>query len=170
MKHGNQYSRITSSASRLAVESTLSTQSASHSSVTVESVSPVFIKDRDLGDSSITPIDVCCAMVNTIGSNRLTGVQRINNLWRVYLKDRATRLQQTLCKQITINGKQVSLYDKNPNSFFTGLPHTTKTNNDKLTVKNLPLSMSNKEIEKLSAEKNVTLLISFSNTVWVYKR
>ena len=151
-------STVGSQAVPAAVESIMSTQSASHSSVTVESVPPVFIKDRDLGNSSITPIDVCYAVVNAIGSNSLEGVQRINNVWRVYLKDRTTRLQLTLCKQITINGKQVPLYDVNPNSFFMGLPHTTKTNNDKLTIKNLPLSVSNKEIEKLLAEKNVTLV------------
>ena len=66
-------------------------------------------------------------------------------------------------EQIVVNGKNVPVYDQNPNHItFKGLPSRQngnhRPNNDKLTVKNLPLSVSNQEIEKLLKEKNVLLV------------
>ena len=65
-------------------------------------------------------------------------------------------------QSIAINGKiqklVVPMYDRNPNVTFLGLPLEKKVNNDKITIKNLPLSASNDMIEKMLKENNVKLL------------
>ena len=100
-------------------------------SVTLESVKPVFIKDKDIGDDTITAINICNAVTRVVGTSKLEGVQKIGNIWRVYLKDMSTRLELTVKEQIVINGKAVPVYDQNPNHItFKGLSrqnHWTKT-------------------------------------------
>ena len=59
-------------------------------SVTLESVKPVFIKDKDIGDDTITAISICNAATRVVGTSKLEGVQKIGNIWRVYLKDMST--------------------------------------------------------------------------------
>ena len=49
----------------------------------IESVAPLFVKDNDIGES-VTPIQVCDAIVNVISDTELEGVQKVNNLWRIY--------------------------------------------------------------------------------------
>ena len=74
-------------------------------------------------------------------------------------------------EQIVIDGRAVPVYDQNPNHItFKGLSSKNanqRSNNDKLTVKNLPLSVSNQEIENLLKEKNVTLVSPiFYGKIW----
>ena len=78
-----------------------------------------------------------------IGSSTLKGVQKVNSLWRVYVKDKVARLELTVKGQIAVNGRMVPLYDRNPYVTYQGLPMQKKMNNDKITIKNLPLSVSN---------------------------
>ena len=85
--------------------------SSTGASTSLESMPPVFIKDRDIGSGSVTPIQVCRAIIEVIGSSKLEGVQKVNNLWRIYTKDRAARLQLCVKQQIAVNGKLVQLYD-----------------------------------------------------------
>ena len=144
-----------SSASQQSLYSTMSSTSTSQRHL--QSVKPVFIKDKDIGDSSTTPLFMCNAITRVINSSKLDGVQRINNLWRIYLKDNATRLELTVKQEIRVNGKSVPLYDQNPYVTYPGLPVQKKMNSDKLTIRNLPLSVSNDEIEKMLVEKSVVL-------------
>ena len=144
-----------SSASQQSLYSTMSSISTSQRHL--QSVKPVFIKDKDIGDSSTTPLFMCNAITRVISSSKLDGVQRINNLWRIYLKDNATRLDLTVKQEIKMNGKSVPLYDQNPYDTYPGLPVQKKMNSDKLTIRNLPLSVSNDEIEKMLVEKSVVL-------------
>ena len=137
---------------------TSSIASSIGASTAVESVTPVFLKDREIGNGTVTPIQVCKAITEIIGSSKLEGVQKVNNLWRVYVKDKVARLELTVKGQIAVNGKMVPLYDRNPYVTYQGLPMQKKINNDKITIKNLPLSVSNEEIEKLLREKNVKLV------------
>ena len=58
---------------------------------TIQPVPPVFMKERDI--QGITPIQLCNAIVSVISDSKLEGVQKVNNIWRVYLKDRQTRLE-----------------------------------------------------------------------------
>ena len=124
----------------------------------LQSVKPVFIKDRDIGDSSVTPLTICNAITRVISSPlKLDGMQRINSIWRIYLKDMTSRLELTVKQEIRVNGKLVPVYDRNPYVTFSGLPMEKKMNSDKLTIRNLPLSVSNDGIEKMLAEKNIIL-------------
>ena len=138
--------------------SSAASTSSTGASTSLESMPPVYIKDRDIGSGSVTPIQVCRAIAEVIGSSKLEGVQKVNNLWRIYTKDRAARLQLCVKQQLAVNGKLVQIYDRNPFVTFHGLPMQKKIDNDKLTIKNLPLSVSNEEIEKLLNEKKVKLV------------
>ena len=122
---------------------------------TLESVPPVFIKDKDLKDTTVTPIQMCNAIVKVIHATKLEGVQKVYNLWRIYIKDKATRLELCVKESIVVNGHRVTLYDKNPNVMYAE-NRETKTL-DKLTIKHLPLSLSSTEVEKALQGQNVTL-------------
>ena len=123
-----------------------------------ESVHPVFIKAGDM-DNSLTPMDLCRAITRVIPATKLEGVQRINNVWRLYVKDRATRLELCVKEKLMINGTSIRLHDQNPNVIYSHANGSSaihpQKQNDKLTVKNLPLSVSNEEIAKLLTEKKV---------------
>ena len=126
-----------SSASQQSLFSTMSSTSTSQRHL--QSVKPVFIKDKDIGDSSTTPLFMCNAITRVINSSKLDGVQRINNLWRIYLKDNATRLELTVKQEIRVNGKSIPLYDQNPYVTYPGLPVQKKdeqwqTYHQKLTL------------------------------------
>ena len=119
----------------------------------MESVPPLFIKDRDIG-CELTPLQMCNAIVRVIGVAKLDGVQRINNLWRLYVKERAARLELYIKETLLINNKHVPLYDQNPHITNQLTP---RKKNDKLTVKNIPLSVSNSMIEDMLVQQNVVL-------------
>ena len=120
----------------------------------MESVPPLFIKDRDIG-SEVTPLQMCNAIVRVIGVAKLDGVQRINNLWRLYVKERAARLELYIKETLLINNKHVPLYDQNPHITNQLTP---RKKNDKLTVKNIPLSVSNNMIENMLDKLTSTLI------------
>ena len=61
-------------------------------------------------------------------------------------------------ESIIVNGKRVRLYDTNPNVIFSGYSQNRKFTADKPTVKNLPLSVSNSEIEKMLKEKKINMI------------
>ena len=108
----------------------------------VQSVPPLFIRDADIG-KTLTPYEMCCNIVRASSPSKLEGVQKINNIWRVYFKDASTRLELAMKEHILIAGKNVPLYDVNPNHssqpMYRGIPGThVATQNDKLTIKHLP--------------------------------
>ena len=58
---------------------------------------------------------MCKSVTRVTSDSKLEGVQKVNNLWRIYLKDATSRLELLVdVKQIWINGKEVPLYDQNP--------------------------------------------------------
>ncbi len=121
-----------------------------------EKVLPVFIRDKDLPGDSISPMEMCRTITRIINPSKLEGVQKINNIWRIYLKDKAARLELCVKQTVPINGRHVALYDQNPSIIFNG-NGISRQQKDKLTIKNLPLSVSNDEIVKLLEEKKVVL-------------
>ena len=130
--------------------------------MTMDSVPPLFVKDSDIGDPSITPFDMCSAVVRVTSANKLEGIQKINNLWRLYVKDNTARLELFLKQHILINGKNVPLYDQNPylsrQTLHRGpLGQEIPQSNDKLTIKNVPLSVRNEEIKQMLEEKGIEL-------------
>lgn len=122
---------------------------------TLQAVEPVFIKDRDIVGGPLTGIEMCHAIIQTVRASKLEGVQKMNNIWRIYLKDRATRLEFCVKERIIINGHSIPLYDQNPS---VKLPeYQNQKKHDKITIKNLPLSVSHSEVEKMLTDHNVTL-------------
>ena len=65
--------------------------------VTVE---PPFVRHQAIQSSNVTALDICYACTRNGGTGQLEGVQRVNNLWRIYLKSRSTRLELFLRKTI----------------------------------------------------------------------
>lgn len=117
-------------------------------------VSPLFVKCSDLFNRDTTALQICTAVARAIRVEKVEGAQRINHIWRLYVKDRSTRVELYTTKYIIIEGKQVPLYDQNPAITGSKNPEEKK---DKLTIKNVPLSVSNHEIETMLIGKNVKL-------------
>ena len=133
-------------------------------STVVHSAPPLFIRDSDIGIASITPFEVCSAVAKASRASKVEGVQKINNLWHLYFKDRATRLLVFSKESIMIAGRKVLLYDTNPQNTshatsqrVRGRPLGPPEINDKLTIKYLPLSVSNDEIKVMLEEQGVEL-------------
>ena len=103
---------------------------------------------------------MCTALINVIGSSKLEGVQKVNNIWRLYVKDKVSRLELCCKQKLWIGSKQVPLYDQNLNSSRQPVGSGSQDlpqSNDKLTIKHLPLSVSNEEIKRMLEENGVSL-------------
>ena len=123
----------------------------------VSTVEPVFIKDSDMPLSDLTPYTVVQAVIQTVSAQYVEGVQKIGSLWRIYLNSVHSRLDFISKKTVVIPGKVVPLYEQNP---FKTHQKTPKEIKDKLTVRGLPLSVSNQEIQTLLESKGVVLASS----------
>ena len=140
-KRKKQYSELAVIHKRLS--SDLTSTSTVNMSTVVQSVPPLFIKDSDVGVPTLTPFDMCTAAIRATNASSLEGVQKINGLWRLYFKDRTTRLELCISQRLLVNGINVPLYDKNPYTSgqqqlqsFHRVPAQV---NDKLTIKDYTL-------------------------------
>ena len=115
-----------------------------------QTVPPVFIKHSDTGD--VTHIELCAAVANIVGSSHLQGVQRIQNLWRIYVSDKKSRVDLYIKKKLLIKGKHVDMFDQNP---YETRQNDVNDKMDKLTIKNLPFSVSNDQICQMLKENKV---------------
>jgi ribA/ribD-fused uncharacterized protein len=120
----------------------------------LNSVPPIFIKDRDIRSIHISALDICKEVIKITGTRSLEGVQKVNNLWRIYVKDLGSRVKLYMREKLNLGGKQVPLYDANP---FTSRLNTPREPNDKLTIKNVPLSVSNDQFTLMLNEKDIEL-------------
>ncbi len=125
--------------------------------------SPIFFKNKDyesqistLGQiPDLTPYSVCKAVERSVGNGTIDGAQNIRGIWRLYIKTSATRAQLLVNRNLRINDVSVLLYDQNP---MTTNQQTPENNREKVTIKDLPLSVSNTGIVKLLEMKNVKLV------------
>ena len=78
------------------------------SSSTQTFIKQLFVKNSDvgkIGDNPINPYEMCKSVIRVTSDSKLEGVQKVNNLWRIYLKDATSRLELLVdVKQIWING------------------------------------------------------------------
>ena len=124
-----------------------------HSQISANAVEPVFFKSKDFSSNrqeSLRPYDVCVAVSNIVGQNNVEGAQNINDTWRIYTSSRESRVNLLLRGSLTVKGKQVNLYDKNPSMMFN-----QSDNIERVTVKDLPLSVANTEIEAFLLAKGI---------------
>jgi ribA/ribD-fused uncharacterized protein len=120
----------------------------------LQSVEPLFIKDTDMPSQNIMHIAIVRAISRHVSPQAIDGVQRISKLWRIYLKTTPARLQLLAKKSIVLSGKLVPIYEQNPFNTNQTSPEDRK---DKLTIRGLPVSLSNEEVTKMLVSKNIEL-------------
>jgi len=103
---------------------------------------PVFCKARDVGN--VSSVDLCQAMAAVVGKERVLGAQKIRGVWRLYISSEEARVE-LIAQGLEINAVSVVLYPENPYSQRSG----EKKETIKITVKDIPLSYSNDEVESL---------------------
>jgi ribA/ribD-fused uncharacterized protein len=121
-------------------------------SQTIQTLPPLFCKYSDTGE--VTPLEMCEAVAHVVGSAKVEGVQRIQNLWRIYVSDRKARADLYIKKKLIIKGKHADLYDQNP---YETYQQNGQNKKDKLTIKHVPLSVRNEEITLMLTENKVVL-------------
>lgn len=125
-----------------------------------ESSPPVFFKNKEFVDgmrrlgntTELTPYNVCIAVEKTLGPGTVEGAQFIRGLWRVYLKSHAARIELLIKRELRLRDVKVTLYEKNP--FVTDQDNPDELR-EKVTFKDLPLSVSSDEMLKYMQIKNV---------------
>ena len=120
----------------------------------INTVEPIFIKDTDMPSSDIAPIVVVRAVIRVVSAQSLEGVQKIGGLWRLYFNSAKSRLDLLIRKTVLINGNVVPLYEQNPYKTSQITPEDRK---DKLTIKGLPMSVSNEDIKNMLLSKGIGL-------------
>ena len=109
-------------------------------------VEPIFIRESDMPSGNLNPYAAVKALLSRVHAQYVEGVQRIGQLWRIYVSSVKIRVDLLTKRTLTINGKLVPLYEQNPFITHQKSPEDRK---DKLTVRGLPLSVSNQEIKTL---------------------
>ena len=122
--------------------------------VNTSTVEPLFIRESDMPTADFEPYTVARAVIRVVKKDNVDGVQRIGQLWRIYLKTAVSRLELLARRSLLIQGSSMPLYEQNPFKTRQLSPDDIK---DKLTIKNLPLSVSNKEVASMLADKGVVL-------------
>jgi len=102
-------------------------------------VTPVFCKARDVG--RVISIDICHAMAEVVGKERVWGVQKIRGLWRLYTTTEEARLL-LLSQGLEVNSVSITLYPENPYSQV----YSERTEGIKITIKDLPRSYKNEDV------------------------
>ena len=113
-------------------------------------IEPLYMKNNDLPMKDMTPYNICQAMARVVGQGNVDGAQRVRNIWRLYLKDRKSRADIFVKQELLVNGKHIQIYDRNPQDILS------KTQiNDKLTIKDIPMDVSNSEIREVLEKEGV---------------
>ena len=132
-----------------------------------EPVEPLFFRQADFesaleqsklnGDTAKTPLrpyEVCTAVAKIDDSGKIKGAQNVRGTWRLYFRTRETRLNFITRKYIMLRDQLVPLYDKNPTVTRQNNPGELR---EKITVKDIPLSVSNVLIAEHMSEIGVIL-------------
>ena len=124
-------------------------------------IEPIFIRQRDLQSRDISAYTICQSMARIVGNTNVDGAQLINQMWRLYVKDKTSRVNLLSKKELLIVNRSVPLYDKNPQH----VPEKEKL--DKLTIRQVPLSVDNAEIKKMLEANDVQVMTEIK---YVYER
>ena len=124
----------------------------------LEGVEPVFFQHKDVVKQSGTdnkanelrPYEVCVATGSVVGDRNVIGAQNVRGIWRVYLKSRECRVK-LLIKGLTLRHTRPNLFDKNPKATNISNPLVAV---EKITIKDIPLSVANSEIADFLQEKS----------------
>ena len=93
------------------------------------------------------------AMANEFITSQIEGAQNVRGIWRLYTNNREARTK-LLISGLSLRGRTITLYEKNPHT--TNI-HDPAVQAEKITIKDLPFSVDNEEIENYLKEKGVKL-------------
>ena len=111
-------------------------------------VPPLFVKHSTF-TSPIGGLDLCLAVEKVTGKDTVEGVQRMGDLYRIYLKNQNAR-DTALVNGISYNNCSISLLSHNPFQV-----RDQNTNTTKIFIGNVPLSVDDSEIERALLEQGV---------------
>lgn len=103
---------------------------------------PVFIKNRDVPhvvEKDLESQEVYKALLKSVPSSHIMGIQKIGGLWRLYITHHDSRIG-LITSGLNIRDKCIAVFDSNP--FLPG----GNENLLRLTVKDIPLSVDNSVI------------------------
>ena len=131
----------------------------------IEDIPPLYLKNSELvrDGNTILHIHICKAVVRIVNASKVEGVQRIGNLWMIFLTERAARLDLYNKGTLLIQGRNHTLYDDNPYT-ATYKPSDANTHksetrhNDKLTIRNVPMWVENSDIKTMLEGHGVKLV------------
>lgn len=133
-----------------------------------EALAPVFMKHGDLGLSKtdqISGYSLCKELEKVIDRKDIDGIQRIGGLWRLYIKSEEAKIK-LLGEGFSFNGLTVQLSSENP-FLERDRQEEKKKRGVKLYVQNLPLSVSNSDIEAMLEKLGAKMI---SEVVYEYER
>ena len=115
-----------------------------------EKVKPVFLKDEDVFGSSMKParslwlthVEIYKAIGVRVPSQCIKGIQRIRDMWRIYMDNEEDRLS-LLVEGLVLRGRQIPLHSQNPYN-----PGRTQPDTIRIKVKNVPLSADDGQIHR----------------------
>ena len=118
------------------------------------SVEPIFLQHKDIPASDrIRSLDISLEVSKAIGRENVLGSQNVRGIWRLYCKSREKRLE-LLTKGMALHGKTLPIYEQNPRVTNVDDPSLRV---EKVTIKDLPLSISNDEVTAFLQGKGVKL-------------
>ena len=68
-------------------------------------IDPIYMRQRDLKFRDVTALIVCQAMARIVGNSNVEGAQLINQIWRLYVKDKACRVRLLARRELLIVNK-----------------------------------------------------------------
>ncbi|GFR85922.1 hypothetical protein ElyMa_004186400 [Elysia marginata] len=110
------------------------------------------VKSLLQNETPVDGLDVCVSCEATSGKNSIIGAQKIAGLWRIYPATREAR-RRLIIEGISIGQQTVEILDENP--FIVSRDGDKPVT--KLIIGNVPLSLSNNEIEDMLKHLNVIL-------------
>ena len=117
------------------------------------SVPPVFFKHIGVEERTLSTYEVCYAAERESGENSIEGSQRIGACYRLYVKDKRTRVR-LLSTGLEVRGQRVELLPTNPFLVRDGDAEVELT---RLYISNVPISYADAEIEKALRKVGVDL-------------
>ena len=99
----------------------------------------VYFKNDGL---EINNYELCEAVADAIGEQSVVGAQRIKNLWRIYLKNEEAKLR-LIAEGLEVGDSTITLSAQNPYS------RPLQGDSVKITVRDLPLTHTNKDVQNL---------------------
>ena len=77
-------------------------------------IEPIYMRHKDLKTRDVTSYTICQAMERIVGKRKVEGAQLVNYMWRLYVKDKESRIQLLSKKEMLVINKNVQLFDQHP--------------------------------------------------------